>query len=274
MKMTTKFFEQLSNNLSELFKNSNEYNVIIEVGQSPNIQTFKAHSIILNSRSLYFKNKLNAITYNDDNIKIIKETNISIEVFEIIIKYIYSGTITFENINTSIIFELLIVSNELGLEELIKHTQSFLLDNNPPWLRHNFFHVLQTSFKNDNLKDLQQFCTNIIVKYPNIIFDSDEFLNLSENILVFILRIDNIQMDEGKIWDHTINWGIAQNSFLPHNLDQWTDEHFLALKHSLQNCLSLIRYFQISAEDVIEKVQPYKKILDSTLWTEIILPKH
>lgn len=72
-------------------------------------------------------------------------------------------------------------------------------------------------------------------------------------------------MDEGKIWDHTINWRIAQNSFLPHNLDQWTDEHFLALKHSFQNCLSLICYFQISAEDVIEKVQTYKKILDSTL---------
>ncbi|RIB11625.1 TRAF-like protein [Gigaspora rosea] len=80
-----KFFELLSNNLNELLKNSDEYNVIIEVGQEPNIKAFKAHSIILSSQCLYFKDKLAAITYNDNNIKIIKQTNVSIEVFEIII---------------------------------------------------------------------------------------------------------------------------------------------------------------------------------------------
>ncbi|RIB06338.1 hypothetical protein C2G38_2217369 [Gigaspora rosea] len=78
-------------------------------------------------------------------------------------------------------------------------------------------------------------------------------------------------MNEGKIWDYTIKWGIAQNPSLPPNSNQWSDEHFLALKSSLQNCLPLIRYFQISGEDVVEKVQPYQKILDPTLWTDIML---
>ena len=84
--MTVNFFEQLSSNLNELLKNSDEYNVIIEVGQEPNNQTFKVHSIILNSRCLYFKDKLGVIIYNDNNVKIIKQPNISIEVFDIIIK--------------------------------------------------------------------------------------------------------------------------------------------------------------------------------------------
>ncbi|RIB08489.1 hypothetical protein C2G38_2147030 [Gigaspora rosea] len=244
--MITKFFEQLSSNLNELLKNSDEYNVIIEVGQEPNNQTFKVHSIILNSRSLYFKDKLGVITYNDNNVKIIKQPNISIEVFDIIIKYIYNGTVSLETVNISVIYELLIASSEFGLEELIKHIQLFLLENNSSWLRLNFSRVYQASFKNDNLKDLQQFCANIIAKHPKIIFDSDEFLTLSENILIFILKLDDLQMDEGKIWDYVIKWGIARNPSLPPDLDKWSDEHFLALKNSLQNCLPLIRYFQIS----------------------------
>ncbi|RIB14389.1 hypothetical protein C2G38_2195264 [Gigaspora rosea] len=244
--MTTKFFEQLSSNLIELLKNSDKYNVIIEVGQEPNNQAFKVHSIILNSRSLYFKDKLGKITYNNNNVKIIKQPNVSIEVFDIII-------------------------NEFGLEELIKHIQLFLLENNSSWLRLNFSRVYQASFKNDNLKDLQQFFANIIAKHPNIIFDSDEFLTLSENILIFILKLDNLQMDEGKIWDYVIKRGVAQNLSLPPDIDKWSDEHFLTLKNSLQNCLPLIRYFQISGEDIFDKIRPYQKLLEPALWADIML---
>ncbi|RIB06073.1 hypothetical protein C2G38_542766 [Gigaspora rosea] len=269
--MTAKFFERLSSDLNDLLKNSDEYNVIVEVGQAPNNQVFKVHSVILNSRCLYFKNQLNSITYNDNNVKIIKQTNVSVEVFDLIIKYIYNGTICLENVDTSIVFELLIVSNEFGLEELVKHAQLFLLKNNASWLCINFSRVYQASFKYANFIALQHLCTNIISLHPNILFDSDEFINLSEDVLIFILKLDNLQIDEGKIWDHVIKWGIAQNPTLPSNLDQWSDEHFMTLKNSLQNCLPLIRYFQISGEDVFEKVRPYHKILDSTLWADIML---
>ncbi|RIB16232.1 hypothetical protein C2G38_2190500 [Gigaspora rosea] len=234
-----------TNTLPHSKLNSDEYNVIIEV--------------------------VRTVTSNDNNVKIIKQANISTEVFEIIIKYIYGGTISLENINTSVVFELLLASNEFGLEELIKHIQLFLLENNSSWLRLNFSRVCRTSLKDDNLKNLQQFCANIVAKHPSIIFDSDEFLTLPENILIFILKLDNLQMDEGKIWDYIINWGIAQNPSLPLNPDQWSDEHFLTLKSSLQNFLPLIRYFQISGEDIFEKVRPYQKILDQTLWADIML---
>ncbi|RIB11630.1 hypothetical protein C2G38_2042515 [Gigaspora rosea] len=185
-------------------------------------------------------------------------------------RYIYNGTISLEAFNASVIFELLITFSEFGLEELIKHTQLFLIENNDSWLRLNFSRVFQTSFK-DNLKDLQQFYLNIISKHPNIIFDSDGFLTLSENILIFILNLDNLQMDEVEIWDYVIKWGIAQNPTLPSDLDQWSNEEFLALKNSLQSCLPLIRYFQISGDDVCDKIRPYRKILEPTLWDDIML---
>ncbi|RIB11995.1 hypothetical protein C2G38_2042211 [Gigaspora rosea] len=265
--MVTKFFEQLSNNLNELLKNSDGYNVIIEVGQAPNNKTFKAHSIILNSRCSYFKDKLDAVIYNDKNVKTIKQSNVSVKVFDIIIKYIYNGIISLEKVDAPIVFELLIASNEFGLEELVNHVQRFLLENHAFWLCLNFSRVYQASLKSN----LQQFCKNIIARYPGTVFDSNEFLNISEDILVFILLLDNLQMDEGKIWDNMIKWGIAQNPSLPSNLDQWTDDHFIILKKSLQNCLPLIRYFQMSGEDVFDKVRPYQKILDPTIWADVML---
>ncbi|RIB16203.1 hypothetical protein C2G38_2247166 [Gigaspora rosea] len=140
---------------------------------------------------------------------------------------------------------------------------------NHSWLRLNFPRVYKTSFENNNLKDLQQFCAKIISKFPTTIFDSNEFLTLSENGLISVLKLYNLQIDEGKICDYTIRWGIAQNPSLSSNPDQWSYEHFSALKKTLQNCLSLIRYLQISDEDIIEKVRPYQKIFDPTLWTDI-----
>ena len=108
-------------------------------------------------------------------------------------------------------------------------------------------------------------------KHPNIIFDSEEFLTLSENILIFILKLDDLQINEGKIWDYVIKKEIAWNSSLTHNLDKWSNEHFLVLKNSLQNCLPLIRYFQISDEDIFDKIWPYQKLLEPTLWADIML---
>ncbi|RIB07717.1 hypothetical protein C2G38_408983 [Gigaspora rosea] len=164
--MAENFFEQLSSDLNELLKNNNEYNVIIEVGQAPNIQAFKAHSIILNSRCLYFKDLLSTMTYNSNHLKIVKLTDISVEVFDIIIMYIYAGTISLENVNVSVIFELLISSSEFHLEELTKHVQLFLLENKTSWLRLNFYHVYQASFKDKNLNNFAQILLlNIQVLY-------------------------------------------------------------------------------------------------------------
>ncbi|RIB27498.1 hypothetical protein C2G38_2137786 [Gigaspora rosea] len=228
--------------------------------------------------------KLNAIDYKN-GVKTIKDIDISIKVFDIIIKYIYDGTISLEKVDVSVIFDLLISSNEFGLEELVKHIQSLLIENNASWLRLNFSRVYQASLKDNNFDALQHFCTNIIAKYPNIVFDSDEFNTLSENILVNILKLaifflkkqptetekkmefldDNLQMDEGLIWDHVIRWGIAQNTSLSSNPKQWSDADFLIMKNTLQNCLPLIRYFQISGQDIFKKVRPYQKILDQII---------
>ncbi|RIB15930.1 hypothetical protein C2G38_2038995 [Gigaspora rosea] len=57
-------------------------------------------------------------TTKRNNIIEITLTHTSVESFKILIKYIYTGTIIFEGVKPSTIFDLLVPSNKLGLAEL------------------------------------------------------------------------------------------------------------------------------------------------------------
>src|SRR5260363_261276 len=84
-KMSVKILDQLSQDFTQLLENEYDYNVVIEVGEQPNIKLFKAHSAILYQRSLYFRQKLiNATKRN--NIIELKLPNHSVNVFDSVIR--------------------------------------------------------------------------------------------------------------------------------------------------------------------------------------------
>ncbi|RHZ71598.1 hypothetical protein Glove_256g67 [Diversispora epigaea] len=56
------------------------------------------------------------------------------------------------------------------------------------------------------------------------------------------------------------------NSTIPESLEEWSDENFITLKVTLQQCLPLIRYFHNSNSDVMYKIKSYKKILNKKIW--------
>ncbi|RHZ87374.1 hypothetical protein Glove_37g105 [Diversispora epigaea] len=266
--MTTKFYDRLSNDLTQLLENPIDYNVTIEVGEAPISQIFEVHSYILQSRSTYFKKKFNESPFNENHVKELKLPNISAKVFDVIIKYIYDGTISLEKLENSIIFNLLIASHELDLDELLEHLQTHLSTKNASWLRLNFAHVYQTSFQK-NFKIIQKFCNDIIAKHPDTIFESENFNSLPEDVLISIIRLDDLQLEEDKIWDYVIQWGKVKNSNLPANLNEWTSDNFLTLKTTLKNCLPHIRYFNISSEQVFNKLYPYQQLFEPKLWLDI-----
>ncbi|RHZ65599.1 hypothetical protein Glove_313g22 [Diversispora epigaea] len=270
--MTTKFFDRLSNDLSQLLEDPTDYNVTIEIGEAPNNQIFKVHSYILQSRSPYFKNKINETPFNDDHIKVLTmpNTNISIKILNVIIKYIYGGLISLEKLENSTIFDLLIASNELELDELVEHLQTYLVNNcGVSWLRLKFDQIYQISYQVKNLEIIRDFYNDIIAKHPNTIFESENFYSLPEDALISILKQDDLRLEEGKIWEFVIKWGKAKSPMLPTNLNEWTSDNFLTLKETLKGCLPHIRYFSISNEDVVEKIFPYHQILEPKLFLDI-----
>ncbi|RHZ77142.1 hypothetical protein Glove_185g31 [Diversispora epigaea] len=266
--METQFYERLSNDLTQLLESGVNYDVSIEVGEE-DTNIYKVHSIILQSRSPYFKKKFDEITFYDDRVKVLKFPNISIKVFDIIIKYIYRGKFSLEKLENSVIFDLLIASNELELDELVEHLQTHLINNCASWLRLKFAQIYRTSYQVKNLEIIQDFCNDIIAKYPNTIFKSENFYSLPEDAFIPILKRDDLQLEEGKIWEYMIQWGKANSPMLPTNLNEWTSDNFLTLKQTLKQCLPHIRYFSISGEDVTEKIYPYQQLLEQQLFSDI-----
>ncbi|RHZ80160.1 hypothetical protein Glove_139g112 [Diversispora epigaea] len=265
--MSLNFFDKLSQNLIELLNAQNSYNVRIEVEN--NEKSFTAHSNVLEFRSSYFRRELENTQPNENNIKIIKKPNVSARIFNIILQYIYGGIVNLENIETKFIYDLLLITDEFELEELTNRLETFLIESKGSWLRSNFILIYHSIFSQNNFKKLQNFCNDIVENYPNLIFESDDFTSLKESELVSLLNRNDLQMEEVKIWDYAIKWGISQNSTLLTNLHDWTKENFTTLKTTLQQCLPHIRYFHLSSIEVVDKIEPYKKILDKQLWKDI-----
>ncbi|RIB18187.1 hypothetical protein C2G38_2142247 [Gigaspora rosea] len=163
----------------------------------------------------------------------------------------------------------MLIAYEFLFEELAKHLETHLIEKEAHWLRLNFTRIYQKSFQNNKFQELQRWCNDFLVKYPSKIFDSEEFISLQENALISLISRDDLQMEEVKIWNHVIEWGIAQNPDLPSDPEEWSLENFLALKTTLQNCLPHIRYFQMSGDDIFNYVQPYQPIFEKKLWKDI-----
>ncbi|RIB29316.1 hypothetical protein C2G38_2027830 [Gigaspora rosea] len=267
--MTLDHLKKLSTNYLELLDDKEDFNIIINVGEAPNTKIFRAHSNILRYRSLYFRDKLAKTTKDTNNIKTINLKNVSIQQFEIIIKYIYGGAILLENQDTTFIFELMFIASKLLLEELAKQI-IHLIETKANWLRLYFAKIYHLSFQNDQHQKSQEWCNNFLVKYPKKIFESEDFASLQENALVSLIKRDDLQMEEVKIWKYVIKWGIAQHSSLSSDPKNWTRENFQSLKNTLRNCLPHIRYFHISGDDIVDYIEPYRKILEKDLWKDIL----
>ena len=85
--MPTEFFSKLSQNYIELLKDDEYYDITIEVGEDPNVKIFRAHMNILCYRSPYLRRTLASNKKNNDNVlSHIKLSNISPEIFQIIIE--------------------------------------------------------------------------------------------------------------------------------------------------------------------------------------------
>ena len=82
-----RFYSSLSKDLSSILNDADDFNVIIQVGETPNTKEFRAHSVILRARSPYFKSALSSrwTTKKDDMFKFNKP-NITPTVFDMVLK--------------------------------------------------------------------------------------------------------------------------------------------------------------------------------------------
>ena len=126
------------------------------------------------------------------------------------------------------------------------------------------------SFENDSFLDLQKFCTELISKQPEKFFNSPDFTSILENSLVALIQNDNLQMSGVQVWEHVLKWGIAQNPELSSDPSSYSKDDFNALKNTLQQCIPLIRFHNLTSKEFSEKVSPYKKIFPKELYKGLL----
>src|SRR5947199_7099566 len=134
----------------------------------------------------------------------------------------------------------------------------------------NFELIYRTSFQSNSLSELQQFCTECMARSPEKIFKSLDFTSLPEKTLISLIKRDDLQMKEIGVWEHVLKWGLAQNPTLIQDLVTWSDDDFKMMENTLQHCLPLIRFFSLSPEEFVQKIRPYRKLLNNQLYEELL----
>uniref|UniRef100_U9T6K2 TLDc domain-containing protein n=1 Tax=Rhizophagus irregularis (strain DAOM 181602 / DAOM 197198 / MUCL 43194) TaxID=747089 RepID=U9T6K2_RHIID len=88
----------------------------------------------------------------------------------------------------------------------------------------------------------------------------------TKKLLVSLIQNKGTQASEVQVWEHTIKWGISQNPKLPSNIENYSKDDFNALKNTLQQCIPLIRFYNLTSKEFSEKVLPYKKVFPKELY--------
>ncbi|GBB83393.1 hypothetical protein RclHR1_10110005 [Rhizophagus clarus] len=271
--MSTQFFSNLSRNYIEILENDENYDVAFEVGEDPNVKIFHAHTIILCHRSPYLRRVLanKKKNNNDDGVLThLRLPNILPEIFQIILNYIYGGILSLNEQDTLEILKILIAANELLFNEIVDYLQTYIIENKVDWIEQNFELIHRTSFQSSNFLELQKFCTSFMAKFPEKIFKSLDFTSLPEKSLISLLKRDDLEMKEIEVWEHVLKWGLAKNPMLTLNPSTWTDDDFKTMENSLQHCLPLIRFNSLSSKDFLDKIHPYKKLLNHQLYEDLL----
>ncbi|GBB88245.1 hypothetical protein RclHR1_01480010 [Rhizophagus clarus] len=269
--MALQFLPHLSQDFTKLLENKKKHDVIINVDKSDNEKKICAHSIVLETRSAYFENAFsNEQTKKENNIFILELPDISSDIFNILIRYIYGGIIDLDNMEASDILNLLNSCEKFKLKELYDYVQDYLIEHHKAWLFQNLILVQQVCFKHSDFTKLQNYWTTTICEQPEILFNANDFTSVGKEALLSICKDESLYMEENELWDHVIRWGKAQNTELPEEVNDWSPSDFNALKKSLENFIPCIRFYDFTSDDFCFKITPYSGIFPNDLYQDLL----
>jgi hypothetical protein len=162
------------------------------------------------------------------------------------VRYIYSGNLALVSEYGQDIIDLLVAADKLCLCDLVVGLQNYLLNDGTHWLGENLASVFNIVMSHERFKKLRKYCQEIIHNDPKRLFDSYDFPYLRENVLLSLLRRDDLPIEEDDIWESVLRWGRAQNGSLKADVSDWTPRDFVALRNTLFSCLPLIRFYKVS----------------------------
>ncbi|CAG8641237.1 20097_t:CDS:2 [Racocetra persica] len=252
-----------------LLQDDPNYDVIIRAGDNQNLKEFHAHSLILNARSPDFFGASNYVE-KDGKFSIFTFENISVNTFETILRYLYTAKITLDDLE---ILKLFVAVNELNLKDFIDKVILFMHQDLESFMKHDSVDVLKIAFQYDSCESLRNMCLQFICASPESLFEHQKFVQLDQSILTLILKRDDLgKLNEIDIWNYLVKWGIAKNQSILQNEDMktWKDDDYNILKKIIDDCIPLIRWFQISGKEFRKNISFLENILSTELYHNIL----
>jgi hypothetical protein len=165
-----------------------------------------------------------------------------------IIRFIYCRNIEFKkNLQGPDVLKLLIAMDELNIHSLISHIQEFLIEFQTEFLTQDPTGILETVYQRETFTDLWNFCLKKVCNEPEILFSSENFINLKAPLLE-LLKKDDLKMNEIGIWENLLKWCFAQQN-IQNDPAKWSKDDVTNIKRVLYRFIHLIRFYDIEPSD-------------------------
>ncbi|RIA81923.1 hypothetical protein C1645_881329 [Glomus cerebriforme] len=269
--MAFEYSQEVINDYEKLLETDEGYDVIIHAGENENVREIHAHSNILRVRSQYFRMVLsNELAKKKNGKFIFNLPNISPQFFKIILRFIYCGKIDLTKLQGLGILKLLVAVDELKIQTLIPCVQEYLIKHQYEYLRQNLTEILEAVYQHETFTELCNFCLENICKEPELLFNSNKFINLKAPLLELLLKRDDLLLDEIIIWDSLIKWNFAQHPSIQQDVKKWNKEDITMMERTFHRFIPLIRFYHISSEDFFDKVYSFKVLLPEDLINNLL----
>ncbi|CAG8608523.1 5812_t:CDS:2, partial [Paraglomus occultum] len=219
----------------------------IIVGVNENAVSFLTHSVKLRQRSEFFNTALsNTWIRRENGVAVIHKPNMSPELFEEILKFIY-----FENIPINVLEaharDLFFYSDELLIDTLLGSIFSAWLNSIKESLKlpHFFITAVNTIYNYSTLKSCQDDFAAMFEQDPWNFYNHPNLSDLHEDIMK-ILAKKACQYGNGEVFlDVLIKWGIERNARLVKEpFYQWKSKHFDLLADTISGALQEVKFGQ------------------------------
>ena len=82
-----------------------------------------------------------------------------------------------------------------------------MIEKKSEWLQPNIVNALNIICQYDHITRLQNHIIKLACTKPHLLFESIDFPQLEESVLIYFLKRDDLELEEIKIWESVINWG-------------------------------------------------------------------
>ncbi|CAI2169619.1 7254_t:CDS:2 [Funneliformis geosporum] len=236
--------------------------VLIRVGEQPDLKKFRANSKLLSNKCSYFRTALSSNwARKEDDVFIIEKPNIRPKVFGVILNYIYKGTVDWKILEGEDFLGVWLAADEFMLDDLERQIRE-LFEKKSEMLKKNFMKIVRLVYQNETLERFRSNCVDII-NTTTWFQESSNFGTLEESIFQSLLSEEEHYVHDGVMWNLLILWASSSKKPILNSskVMEWTDEKFELLKSRMDHFVHFIRFSLISRNDFYDYVLPYKRIL-------------